>query len=43
MSQKFTRVHIEELALSRNHVLITPNFEEVYKNERSLVHSCFSV
>ena len=43
MSQKLTRVHIEELTLSRNHVLITPNFEEVYKNVKStLMFQCLT-
>jgi hypothetical protein len=37
MSQKLTKAHIEDLASNRNHVLITSNFEEVYKSVKSIL------
>lgn len=37
MSQKLTKAHIEILTSNRNHVLITPNFEEVYKSVKSIL------
>lgn len=43
MSQKLTKAHIEDLAFNRNHVLITPNFEEVYKSVKStLTFKCLT-
>lgn len=43
MSKKLTKADIESLALARNHVLITPNFEEVYKNVKStLAFKCLT-
>nr|AWX53464.1 hypothetical protein [Scotinosphaera sp. NIES-154] len=37
MSNKLTKTQIENLAFSRNHLLITPNFTEVYKNVKSVL------
>ncbi len=43
MSKRLTKTEIENLALTRNHVLITPNFEEVYKSVKStLTFQCLT-
>nr|ALO21125.1 putative LAGLIDADG homing endonuclease [Carteria crucifera] len=35
MSKKLSKNEIEQIAKDRNHVLITPNFEQVYQNVQS--------
>nr|UCS09770.1 hypothetical protein [Oedocladium carolinianum]UCS09805.1 putative HNH homing endonuclease [Oedocladium carolinianum] len=43
ISKKLTKIDIENLALARNHLLITSNFEEVYKSVKSaLTFQCLT-